>query len=134
MSSFVAEAFVMPRQERASTFLLSTSDFWKQRPGESSTEFYKRIQQASSDPVAFEKFVSGSQREDRPEKSQPLPSQSSNTTETGEQKPAYQRAEDWDADQNKRVSGWDEKIQFEGQRFGNGFNQNEILRRQLKGF
>lgn len=134
MLRFVAVAFVIPRQERSSTFLLSTSNFWKQWPGESSTDFYKRIQQASSDPVAFEKFVSESRRTERQETSQPVPSEESDLVDTGEQKSGYQRAEDWEADQSKRVSGWDEKIQFDGKRFGNGFNQNEILRRHLKGF
>lgn len=126
----------MPRHhQRSSTVLSSTSDFWKQRPGETSSEFYKRIQQASGDPVAFENFVSESQLQQRQEESRPAhPESKSDLAETGEEKPVYQRAEDWDADQSANVSGWDEKIQFDGRRYGNGFNQNEILRRHLKGF
>jgi hypothetical protein len=129
------EAFVLSRERRISTVLTSTSEFWKQRPGESSTDFYKRIQQASHDPVAFENFVVETRRKERREKSQSThPETDASRADTDEQKPAYQRAEDWDADQSKRVSGWDEKIQFDGRRYGNGFNQNEILRRHLKGF
>jgi hypothetical protein len=131
----LTDAFVLSRERRISTFLSSTSDFWKQRPGESSTDFYKRIQQASNDPVAFENFVLETRRKERQEKSQSTsPDIDKDKANTDEPKPAYQRAEDWDADQSKRVSGWDEKIQFDGLRHGNGFNQNEILRRHLKGF
>lgn len=50
----------------------------------------------------------------------------------------YVRAEEWDAQvkatQQKGEFTWEEKVKFDGQRMGNGFNQNEILRKNLKGF
>ena len=47
-------------------------------------------------------------------------------------RPTYQRAEDWDKE--RRESGsltWEEKVQFDGQRYGNQVKQNDILRRHL---
>lgn len=134
LDSFSA-AFVMPRDQRFSTILLSTADFWKQRSGETNSDFYKRIQDASSDPAVFEKFVLGNQQNQQQTKSEPiLAGDALEITETGEKKSGYQRVEDWDADQKKEVSGWNDKVQFDGRRYGNGFNQNEILRQHLKGF
>lgn len=133
--SSVSVAFVMQRSSRASSVLFSTSDFWRQRPGESNSDFYKRIQKASSDPTAFENFVTEYKRNQGQKKSESLLSESNtDISETNEPKKGYQRAEDWDADQKKQKSGWDEKVQFDGRRYGNGFNQNEILRHHLKGF
>ena len=100
-------------------------------------EFFKRIQQAASDPVAFEKMALG-----KDDKKQQSPVEQEATTD-GEEPPkkkksGYVRAEEWDAQvkerQKKGEYTWEEKVQFEGQKFGNQFNQNEILRRNLKSF
>lgn len=131
----ISLAFVMQRNQRSSIVLFSTSDFWRQRPEESNSDFYKRIQKASSDSTVFENFVSEYQQSQRRLKSESnLFSKDTDRSETQEQKTGYQRAEDWDADQKKHKAGWDEKVQFDGRMYGNGFNQNEILRRHLKGF
>ena len=57
------------------------------------------------------------------------------TTET-QKKKGYVRAEEWDAAQNKKRAdlSWEERVQFDGQRYGNRFAQNEILRKNLKNF
>lgn len=48
---------------------------------------------------------------------------------------AYQRVEDWDAEQRKNGSlSWEERVQFDGQRFGNQVQQDAILRRHLNSF
>ncbi|CAB9521488.1 expressed unknown protein [Seminavis robusta] len=46
----------------------------------------------------------------------------------------YQRAEDWDAEQKAGGMTWEQKVQFDGLRMGNGFRQNEILSRHLSSF
>eukprot|EP00586_Coscinodiscus_wailesii_P001030 CAMPEP_0172483580 /NCGR_PEP_ID=MMETSP1066-20121228/10567_1 /TAXON_ID=671091 /ORGANISM="Coscinodiscus wailesii, Strain CCMP2513" /LENGTH=106 /DNA_ID=CAMNT_0013247503 /DNA_START=385 /DNA_END=705 /DNA_ORIENTATION=+ len=48
----------------------------------------------------------------------------------------YQRAEDWDRimKEKKGSMTWEERVQFDGQRYGNQVNQNEILMRNLRSF
>lgn len=46
----------------------------------------------------------------------------------------YQRIEEWDEVQRAKAKNgtWEERVQFDGLRHGNQYNQNEILRRHLK--
>ena len=53
---------------------------------------------------------------------------------TSSPKKGYQRIEEWDATRNKDDMAWEERVQFDGRRFGNQFQQNEILRKNLKSF
>ena len=47
----------------------------------------------------------------------------------------YQSIEEWDAERNaKGELSWEEKVQFDGQRFGNQLKQDSILRRHLGTF
>jgi len=50
-------------------------------------------------------------------------------------RPKYQRIEEWDAEQKQKAKSgtlsWEEKVQFDGQRHGNQYRQNEILRKHL---
>ncbi len=90
--------------------------FLEQRPGESDLSFIKRI--TTEQPV---------QHEQKP--AQEITN--STTTVTGK----YQRIEEWDA--QRKVSGeltWEEKLQYEGQRFGNQIKQDSILRRHIGSF
>lgn len=50
------------------------------------------------------------------------------------EKKGYQRVEDWDKEQKAGALSWDQKVQFDGLRMGNGFRQNEILQRALNSF
>jgi hypothetical protein len=87
--------------------LLSSRMFsLKQRKDESSSDYFLRLQEAARDPQKFEEM---SLSIDAEEDETPKP-----TTGKG-----YQRIEDW------------EKVKFDGQRFGNRFNQNSILMRHL---
>jgi len=122
--------------------VLFGSSFFQQRPGESEKEFFQRIQLAASDPVAFERMALG--------KDEPPSSSSSSTddnkndendnddAEAQPKKTGYVSAEEWEAQEKLRKQRgeftWEEKVQFEGQRMGNQFKQNEILRKNLKGF
>jgi hypothetical protein len=47
----------------------------------------------------------------------------------------YQRIEEWDEEEKtKGVNAWGQKVQFDGQRFGNQVRQNDILQRHLHSF
>jgi hypothetical protein len=88
------------------------SDWFQQKPGESDVAFIKRI--TSSTP----------------------PPSTKPPAEAADQKGGgYQRIEDWEAQQQEaRKNGtlsWEEKVQFDGQRFGNQVRQNDILMRQI---
>ena len=49
-------------------------------------------------------------------------------------KKGYQRVEEWDAEQKAGGMTWEQKVQFDGLRMGNGVRQNEILQRHLGSF
>ena len=92
----------------------SSSSFFKQKPGESDTDFFKRIQQAASNPETFERMALGkdedSEKTKRLEKAQQKKeSGAANTTKTG-----YQRAEDWDEEMKAKAEKgeftWEEKV------------------------
>ena len=49
-------------------------------------------------------------------------------------KKGYVRAEEWDAQTKRADLSWEERVQFDGQRHGDRFMQNEILRKNLNYF
>ena len=86
---------------------------YEQQPGESDIAFIKRI---TSQPV-----VSRNNTQSSP-----------SSADDGQPKTGYQRVEDWDAERKaKGALAWDEKVQFDGQRFGNQVRQDSILRKHL---
>ena len=122
-----------------STTSSSTSLFFmfEQKPGESDIEFIRRItspgavEEAAKEKAkaqslkAHSKFVNGtgSILDDNDEE----PSETESPKKTG-----YQRIEEWDAQRNDRGSmTYEQKLQFDGQRFGNQVRQDSILRRHL---
>lgn len=116
--------------------LFAGSGFWKQRPGESDKDFFKRISQAAS---SAESFASASFGDGKNENSNAKLSEEEDNgdgTQGTKKRGGYQRAEDWDAEQKERKANgemtWEERVQFEGQRQGNRFKQNEILRNNIK--
>lgn len=53
--------------------------------------------------------------------------------EQPKKKQKYQRIEEWDEEQKKKMStSWEEWAQFDGLNGGDRFRQNELLRRQLR--
>ena len=95
----------------------SNGDWFQQKPGESDVAFIKRITSAAPPPTSTKKPEPEQQQEEQ------------------EAKGGYQRIEDWEAEQQQaRKDGtltWEEKVQFDGQRFGNQIRQNDILMRQI---
>mmetsp|Transcript_5542 Transcript_5542/g.11323 ORF Transcript_5542/g.11323 Transcript_5542/m.11323 type:complete len:153 (-) Transcript_5542:345-803(-) len=114
---------------RPTSPLFSKSSFLQQMDGESSSEYMKRLSKIASDPALLELSVQ------EHEQQQQLQQQANNTVTTEEKpkKTGYVRAEEWDA-QHKADMSWDQKVAFDGQRYGNRFNQNEILRKNLNQF
>lgn len=126
---------------------------FQKQPGESESAFMKRIQQLAADPKAFERAALGHGDDIAEGRRSPTSlhyssHSGSNSTDSfassSEGVPAatarkgggYQRVEDWDREQQeqakKGASSWEERVQFDGQRHGNRFQQNEILRHHLK--
>ena len=124
---------------------LYSSSFFDRMDGESDDAFFRRVTAAASDPETFERMVLNQQQQadDAPSVSNDgsLSAIGTSDTEAVATTPAkkgYVRAEVWDAEeQRRRKSGeltWEERVQFEGQRYGNQVNQNDILRHHLNAF
>ena len=88
----------------------------KQRKGESSSEYFLRLQDAARDPKKFEEMSLS-----RDEDEEDIPKQ------TGK---GYQRIEDWDAE-TTQDNTWEELVRYDGQKYGNRFKQNNILLKNL---
>jgi hypothetical protein len=100
-------------------------------------DYLKRLQEAARDPVAFEKFVMAKDKvvdHDDDEIETNPQGVDNNSAVNPNKKKGYQRIEEWDAQRTKDDMSWEERVQFEGRRFGNQYLQNEILRRNLKSF
>ena len=117
---------------------LSKSSFMDRLHGESDDAFLKRILAVAADAKSFENAVI------RPPNVmiQDAPSTVNSTlpihgSPVQPKKGGYVRAEEWEAEEQrkaKNASSWEERVQFDGQRHGDRFSQNEILRHHLKGF
>jgi hypothetical protein len=127
----------------------------QQRPGESRSAFFQRVSQAAADPLVWERMVLEDAQVDGTPSTAPstgsssviptihlatnqskqLPEEKEETT-SSETKRGYVRAEEWDKTQTSDGSplAWEERVQFDGQRYGNKFQQNEILRHNLHSF
>ena len=123
---------------------------WK-KDGDS---YWDLLQQASKDPETFEKFIEESMERkkiqsgktvggDESYSSSVLSASSANgsgdgtgeTTTKKKKKGAYQPIEEWDSSrQNGENMSAEERLQWECQRGGNQFRQNEILRHNLNSF
>jgi hypothetical protein len=113
----------LPSSKQSNTLLYgSSSDQFKQKPGESDIAFIKRITNNSQQLI------------------QQTTSTSTNSTSADDsisEKPVgkYQRIEEWDSE--RKANGqltWEEKVQFDGQRFGNQVKQDHILRHHIGTF
>ena len=107
---------------------------FEQKPGESDIEFIRRITspgaveeaaalKAAASSLKAHKFVNGTGAAlDNDEDDEPPTAKKS----------GYQRIEEWDAKRNDKGSmTYEQKLQFDGQRFGNQVRQDSILRRHL---
>lgn len=108
----------MAKTSVTTTRLHSKNSLFEQLPGESDIKFIKRITSTALPATSNNETATASTNED---KDRP--------------KPKYQRVEEWDAEREaKGELSWEERVQHEGQRYGNQVRQNDILSRNLKGF
>jgi hypothetical protein len=85
----------------------------------------EELMRAASDPKLFEEYVQNQKNKKEEEEKK-------RKKEVLKQKKGYVPIEKWDEDRKKDNLSWEEKVQFDGQRFGNKFQQNEILKKNLK--
>mmetsp|Transcript_28428 Transcript_28428/g.56763 ORF Transcript_28428/g.56763 Transcript_28428/m.56763 type:complete len:222 (-) Transcript_28428:423-1088(-) len=121
-------------------------------PWKNDDSYWDMLQKASKDPETFEKFIEESVAKKKLGRANSMVSSSSTaaagvgtaSSEGGEssssppkKRGAYQRIEEWDA-QRKNGDGngmsEEERLQWECQKMGNQFRQNEILRHHLNSF
>ena len=116
-------------------------------PWQEEDSYYDRLREASKDPIAFEKFVEEftmSSRDGGGKKSSVAPSSSSiksakdvDGDDVSQRTKKYVPIEEWDA-ARKNGDGenmtQEERLQWECQRRGDQFRQNEILMHNLKMF
>ena len=92
----------------------------------------EELQQAAKDPEAFEAYVLKQQQV----KKEKAAAAANGTADTigKEEKPKgkYVPIEQWDKERSRDDVSWEERVKYDGQRFGNRFQQNEILRKNLK--
>ncbi|KAL3808093.1 hypothetical protein ACHAXA_010805 [Cyclostephanos tholiformis] len=123
-------------------------------PWSGEDSYYDRLREASKDPIAFEKFVEESTSSGRDdgggggEKSSTVSSSSSSSSsvamkgvkdvdgnDVARAPKKYVPIEEWDAGRkNGENMTKEERLQWECQRNGDQFKQNEILMRNLKRF
>eukprot|EP00804_Cyclotella_cryptica_P024916 CCRYP_011840-RA/>CCRYP_011840-RA protein AED:0.04 eAED:0.04 QI:0/-1/0/1/-1/1/1/0/176 len=138
---------IIPSTHRKSTFPLHVvfqspkSSPLEDEPWKRDPSYWDMLQQASKDPETFEKFIEESMTKKK------IASTSHGATqvadggqdENGSQlqnqktKGKYQPIEEWDAQRKESMSA-EERLQWECQRNGNRFRQNEILSHHLKSF
>jgi hypothetical protein len=126
-------AFVRPAAFRSSrvSMMMGVLD---QLPGESDSAFMKRLMNIASDAATFEKAVMEmKETKHEPHHGRFQPGNHPHEAPKTQKKGAYQRVEDWDRERKENIS-WEEKVQFDGQRYGNQVRHDDILRHHLHTF
>jgi hypothetical protein len=122
-------------------------------PWEKDDSYWDMLQAASKDPKTFEKFIdesmarrtkksssSGSGQEGRHDRISSSSEQNKegvngNNDVDGKTMKKYVPIEEWEEQRkNGENMSWEERLQWESQRGGDQFRQNEILRQNLKQF
>lgn len=124
------------QRQTSSSFLMSKSN-----------DDMEALLRVAHDPNLFEEYIMKKRNKSREGENKALGangnnissssttgSEHLNQTEIGtEKKVKYVPIEEWDKSYEADLA-WEEKVKFDGQRFGNQFQQNEILRKNLKSF
>mmetsp|Transcript_32880 Transcript_32880/g.69183 ORF Transcript_32880/g.69183 Transcript_32880/m.69183 type:complete len:190 (-) Transcript_32880:100-669(-) len=111
-------------------------------PWKEDDSYWDALQIASKDPEKFEKFIEESMERKKKGVKYSATMQSSSagvngdaTAENAPKKGKYVPIEEWDEQrENGENMSSEERLQWECQRNGNQFNQNEILTRNLNSF
>ena len=96
--------------------------------------YWDALQVASKDPATFEKFIEESIARKKGLVSNNNDSTSDDNNDKPKKKGKYVPIEEWDANRNLDDMTNEERLQWECQRNGNQYRQNEILMNNLKGF
>lgn len=106
----------------------------QRNPNESKDDYFLRLTDAASDQEQFERLTLKKPNRDDAKTESIIAAEEEN----GDTKPkrGYVRPEEWEAQQQKisKEMSAQERIQFEAQRHGDQFRQNEILRHNLNAF
>jgi len=95
--------------------------------------YLEAMKEAAKDPARFQEFVAEQtlRRKAKEEEERIRLDGGGYEEEVGEKK-GYVPIEQWDREKSQDGTSWEEKVRFDGQRFGDRFQQNEILRKNLK--
>ena len=130
-TSTVTEGFtIVPPASRVLTSTTTTRlHFFEQKPGESDVEFIARI----TSPGAVEAAAAGLSASRNGTIAEGINHDDDDEATPNKKKNGgYQRIEEWNDQQNDRGSmTYEQRLQFDGQRYGNQLNQDSILRREL---
>jgi hypothetical protein len=111
------------------------SDFIKAPPKSKSDVHLEELQRAARDPKTFEAYVLKKNGAENAEyESEEVPDDDYESPSESPSLPKYVPIEQWDAERKKDDLSWEERVQFDGQRSGNRFKQNEILRSNINRF
>lgn len=106
----------------------------------------EELQKAARDPAAFEAYVLNKNKNKSDtdtgtgtnngeiDAKRIDDSDGEESSQPPKKKNGYVPIEQWDEQREKDMMAWEQKVQFDGQRYGNRFNQNEILRSNLNRF
>ncbi|KAL7543954.1 hypothetical protein ACHAXR_013367 [Thalassiosira sp. AJA248-18] len=142
---FAATASEISRRSTQQYYMTPKHSPLEDEPWQKSDSYWDELQTASKDPVAFEKFIEESMARKKLGK-EFTPSTASAATANGnadataengtpKKKSKYVPIEEWDESRkNGENMSKEERLQWECQRSGNQFRQNEILLHNLKGF
>lgn len=112
----------IPKRSRPS--IISTLQIFASDPKKNLN--LEELQKVASDPTAFEAYVLQGRVEEKKKIEENQSQPKTNGTK------GYVPIEQWDKERKRDDMTWEERVQFDGQKFGNRFNQNEILRHNLK--
>ncbi|KAL7481284.1 hypothetical protein ACHAW6_006968 [Cyclotella cf. meneghiniana] len=134
--SYRANASVLTTDKRKSATSLRVyqspnSSPLEDEPWKRDASYWDMLQRASKDPDAFEKFIEESMAKKKIAASRGAGDENGRSPDKKRGK--YQPIEEWDAQRKESMSA-EERLQWECQRNGNRFRQNEILNHHLKSF
>lgn len=122
----------------------TTSEFYRRPSSEMNNSKdgkhnMEELMLAAQDPKTFEEYVlKQKKKEDEGKETRIVSNHNNNTSASSDssndpvtEKKGYVPIEQWDEERSKDSMSWEERVQYDGQKFGNRFQQNEILRKNL---
>lgn len=157
LETLATSPHIMQMVRRKNRFNFGNAEKEDGDPQDEKQQYLQELREAAKDPIKFEAFVM-KQRQKEEGKSDASSSSTTTTTKTSGYIPPNQSAptnntnnnndaspkrgyvpiEQWNEEQVQKAKNgtlsWEERVQFDGQRYGDKFQQNEILRKHLNGW